>query len=158
MSFPLEERDEAAEQLEQLAEDGDAYAQYIIGTAYRDGGLLIPDTTKAQKLLERAAEQDLDAAQYALGKLYLSDDADVHNPAEGIYWLKRSADRSRPPSCWPPPDYSTTWAISFGTMHQSPLPTAFKSTASGWRSCGKSASPSATSRMITSRSSNRDFQ
>lgn len=91
-SYPLEERDEAAEQLEQLAEDGDAYAQYIIGTAYRDGGLLIPDTAKAQKLLERAAEQDLDAAQYALGKLYLSDDADVHDPAKGIYWLKRSAD------------------------------------------------------------------
>lgn len=91
-SFPLEERDEAAEQLGQLAEDGDAYAQYIIGTAYRDGGLLIPDTAKAQKLLERAAEQDLDAAQYALGKLYLSDDADVHDPVKGIYWLKRSAD------------------------------------------------------------------
>ena len=91
-SFPLAERDEAAEQLEQLAEDGDAYAQYIIGTAYRDGGLLIPDTAKAQKLLERAVEQDLDAAQYALGKLYLSDDADVHDPAKGIYWLKRSAD------------------------------------------------------------------
>ena len=90
--FPLEERDEAAEQLEQLAGDGDTYAQYIIGTAYRDGGLLIPDTTKAQKLLERAAEQGLDAAQYALGKLYLSDDADVHDPAKGIYWLKRSAD------------------------------------------------------------------
>ena len=91
-SYPLEERDEAAEQLEQLAEDGDAYAQYVIGTAYRDGGLLIPDAAKAQKLLERAAEQDLDAAQYALGKLYLSDDADVHDPAKGIYWLKRSAD------------------------------------------------------------------
>ena len=91
-SFPLEERDEAAEQLEQLAEDGDAYAQYIIGTAYRDGGLLIPDMVKAQKLLERAAEQDLDVAQYALGKLYLSDEADVHDSAKGIYWLKRSAD------------------------------------------------------------------
>ena len=91
-SFPLVERDEAAEQLEQLAEDGDAYAQYIIGTAYRDGGLLIPDMVKAQKLLERAAEQDLDAAQYALGKLYLSDEADVHDSAKGIYWLKRSAD------------------------------------------------------------------
>lgn len=47
-SFPLEERDEAAEQLERLADAGDAYAQYIIGTAYRDGGLLIPDTAKAQ--------------------------------------------------------------------------------------------------------------
>ncbi|MEI3331116.1 MAG: MobP3 family relaxase [Oscillospiraceae bacterium] len=91
-SFPLEERDEAAEQLEQLAEDGDVYAQYIIGTAYRDGGLLIPDTAKAQKFLECAAKQEIDAAQYALGKLYLSDDADVHDPAKGIYWLKRSAD------------------------------------------------------------------
>ena len=91
-SFPLVERDEAAEQLEQLADAGDAHAQYIIGTAYRDGGLLIPDTVKAQKLLERAAEQEIDAAQYALGKLYLSDDADVHDPAKGIYWLKRSAD------------------------------------------------------------------
>ena len=90
--FPLEERDEAAEQLEQLAEGGDTYAQYIIGTAYRDGGLLIPDTVKAQKLLERAAEQDLDAAQYALGKLYLSGEADVHDSAKGVYWLKRSAD------------------------------------------------------------------
>ena len=91
-SFPLEERDEAAEQLEQLAEDGDAYAQYVIGTAYRDGGLLIPDMAKAKKFLERAAEQEIDAAQYALGKLYLSNDADVHDPAKGIYWLKRSAD------------------------------------------------------------------
>ena len=90
--FSLAERDEAAEQLEQLADTGDAHAQYIIGTAYRDGGLLISDTVKAQKLLERAAKQDLDAAQYALGKLYLSDDADVHDPAKGIYWLKRSAD------------------------------------------------------------------
>lgn len=91
-SFPLAERDEAAERLEQLADAGDAYAQYIIGTAYRDGGLLILDTAKAQKLLERAAEQDLDAAQYALGKLYLSDDVDVRNSTKGIYWLKRSAD------------------------------------------------------------------
>ena len=91
-SFPLVERDEAAERLERLAEDGDVHAQYIIGTAYRDGGLLIPDTVKAQKLLERAAEQGIDAAQYALGKLYLSDDVDVHDSAKGIYWLKRSAD------------------------------------------------------------------
>ena len=90
--FSLAERDEAAEQLEQLADAGDAHAQYIIGTAYRDGGLLIPDTAKAQKFLECAAKQEIDAAQYALGKLYLSDDADVHDPAKGIYWLKRSAD------------------------------------------------------------------
>ena len=92
VDLSLEERDEAAEQLEQLAGSGDAHAQYIVGTAYRDGGLLIPDVVKARKLLERAAEREIDAAQYALGKLYLSDDADVHDPAKGIYWLKRAAD------------------------------------------------------------------
>ena len=92
VDLSLEERDEAAEQLEQLAGSGDAHAQYIVGTAYRDGGLLIPDIVKARKLLERAAEWEIDAAQYALGKLYLSDDADVHDPAKGIYWLKRAAD------------------------------------------------------------------
>ena len=90
--FSLAERDEAAEQLEQLAESGDAHAQYIIGTAYRDGGLLIPDMAKAKKFLEYAAKQEIDTAQYALGKLYLSDDADVHDPAKGIYWLKRSEE------------------------------------------------------------------
>ena len=46
VDLSLEERDKAAEQLERLAENGDAHAQYIIGTAYRDGGLLIPDTIK----------------------------------------------------------------------------------------------------------------
>ena len=115
VDLTLEERDEAAEQLERLADAKDAHAQYIIGTAYRNGGLLILDTVKARKLLERAAAQEIDAAQYALGKLYLSDDvevrdirlgmnwlytaavngshyADVHDPAKGIYRLKRSAD------------------------------------------------------------------
>ncbi len=61
------------------------HTQYIIGTAYRNGGLLILDTVKARKLLERAAAQEIDAAQYALGKLYLSDDADVHDFTKGIY-------------------------------------------------------------------------
>ena len=92
VDLSLEERDEAAEQLEQLAGSGDAHAQYIVGTAYRDGGLLIPDIVKARKLLERAAEREIDAAQYALGKLYLSDDADDHDPDKGIYWLKLAAD------------------------------------------------------------------
>lgn len=92
VDLTLEERDEAAEQLERLADAKDAHAQYIIGTAYRNGGLLILDTVKARKLLERAAAQEIDAAQYALGKLYLSDDADVHDFTKGIYRLKRSAD------------------------------------------------------------------
>ena len=88
----LDERDEAMRRLEQLAEAGDIHAQYLIGTAYRDGGLLIPDTETAEHFLKCSADQNYAPAQYALGKLYLSEDADEHDPAKGIYWLKRSAD------------------------------------------------------------------
>lgn len=70
--LPLDQRDEAAEDLERLAEYGDVHAQYFLGLLYRDGGLLLPDTERATHWLELAARRDLPAAQYALGKLYLT--------------------------------------------------------------------------------------
>ena len=90
-TLPLEDRDEAAKQLETLANGGDRYAQYLTGILYRDGGLLIPDTEKAQHYLELAARQNHVAAQYALGKLLLSDDPELQNPTQGFYWLERAA-------------------------------------------------------------------
>ena len=90
-SFPLAERDEAAEQLEQLAEDGDIHAQYFMGELYRDGPLLPPDWVMARYWFDKAAKQGYAAAQYALGKLYLSDDASVHDPELGIQWLEYAA-------------------------------------------------------------------
>lgn len=89
--LPLAERDAAAAKMEQLAQTGDAYAQYFLGLLYRDGGLLIPDKEKAKHWLERAAKQEVHAAQYALGRLFLSDDPDVHDPSEGIRWMKAAA-------------------------------------------------------------------
>ena len=50
-SMSLEERDEAAKQLEAMTNGGDRYAQYLTGILYRDGGLLIPDAEKAQHYL-----------------------------------------------------------------------------------------------------------
>ena len=70
--LPLDQRDEAAEDLERLAEYGDVHAQSFLGLLYRDGGLLLPDTERATHWLELAARRDLPAAQYALGKLYLT--------------------------------------------------------------------------------------
>lgn len=90
-SMSLEERDEAAKQLETFADSGNQYAQYLTGILYRDGGLLIPDAEKAQHYLGLAAQQDHAAAQYALGILFLSDDPEVQNPAQGFYWLERAA-------------------------------------------------------------------
>ena len=89
--LPLDQRDEAAEDLERLAEYGDVHAQYFLGLLYRDGGLLLPDTEQAVRWLELAAKRNLPAAQYALGKLYLSDDPEVHDADDGIQWLERAA-------------------------------------------------------------------
>ena len=88
----LDYRDRAAEKLEQVAERGDAYAQYRMGQLYRDGPLLIPDNHKAKHWLSQAAKQGLPEAQYALGKLLLSDDWEVRDTDEGIHWLKQAAE------------------------------------------------------------------
>ena len=88
--LPLAQRDEAAEELERLAEYGDVHAQYFLGLLYRDGGLLLPDAEQVAHWLELAAKRDLPAAQYALGKLYLSDDPEVHDVDDGLRWLERA--------------------------------------------------------------------
>ena len=90
-SLPLADRDEAAEELERLAERGDTHAQYLMGQLYRDGPLLIPDSQRAKHWLVQAAKQNLPEAQYALGKLLLSDDSEVRDPDEGIRWLNQAA-------------------------------------------------------------------
>ena len=89
--LPLAQRDEAAEDLEQLSESGDVHAQYFLGLLYRDGGLLLPDVERASHWLELAAKRNLPAAQYALGKLYLSDDSEVRDIDDGLQWLERAA-------------------------------------------------------------------
>ena len=89
--LPLDQRDEAVEDLERLAEYGDVHAQYFLGLLYRDGGLLLQDAEQAVYWLELAAKRDLPAAQYALGKLYLSDDPEVHDTSNGLHWLERAA-------------------------------------------------------------------
>ena len=66
---PLDVRDDCVEELTQLAEDGEGYAQYFLGKLYRDGGLLTPDDELAEKWFRRAAENGLDCASYVLGKL-----------------------------------------------------------------------------------------
>ena len=87
----LAERDDAAESMRELAESGNAHAQYFMGKLYRDGPLLPPDWVMARYWFDKAAKQGYAAAQYALGKLYLSDDASVHDSDLGIQWLEHAA-------------------------------------------------------------------
>ena len=91
-SLSLADRDDAVEELERLAERGDAHAQLLLGQLYRDGPLLIPDSQRVKDWFTQAAERGLPEAQYALGKLLLSDDMEVRDPDEGIRWLNQAAE------------------------------------------------------------------
>ncbi|MEI3349187.1 MAG: SEL1-like repeat protein [Dysosmobacter sp.] len=55
--LPLDQRDEAVEELKWLAEYGDVHAQYFLGLLYRDDGLLLPDAEQAAHWLELAAKR-----------------------------------------------------------------------------------------------------
>ena len=90
-SLPLDLRDEGVERLRTQAENGEPYAQLLLGRLYRDGPLLTPDWVEARCWFEQAA-RELPGVQYALGKLLLADDAEVHNREQGIRWLTQAAE------------------------------------------------------------------
>ena len=84
---PHEERRACVDEMAQLAEDGDRYAQYFLGKLYRDGGLLIPDNEKAEHWFRRSAASGYDWAEYALGKLLESQE----RKTEAAKWHDRAA-------------------------------------------------------------------
>lgn len=90
-SLPLDLRDRAVARLRSKAGDGDAHAQLLLGRLYRDGPLLTPDWVEARYWFGQAA-QSLPDAQYALGKLLLADDAEVHDREQGLRWLAQAAE------------------------------------------------------------------
>ena len=67
----LAERDDAVESMRELAESGDAHAQYFMGKLYLDGSLVIPDSEAAMNWFHKASTSGYAPAQYALGKLWL---------------------------------------------------------------------------------------
>ena len=87
----MEERDEAAAQIINKAQNGNPFAQYLAGKLYMDGPVLIPDSVEAVTWFDRAARQGVVAAQYELGVLLLSDDPEIHDPELGVQWLEYAA-------------------------------------------------------------------
>ena len=90
-SLTMEERSDAVSEMDKLAENGDMYAQYLMGKLWRDGPLLIPNSANARYWFEQAAEQGHLVAQYSLAKLYLSDDLEVRDTRTGMNWLYTAA-------------------------------------------------------------------
>ncbi|MCI9649840.1 MobP3 family relaxase [Oscillibacter sp.] len=85
---PMADRDDAAAQLMDIAENGDPDAQYLVGRLYRDGPVLIPDSVKTQYWFDQSARRGHVPAQYELGKLLFSDNPEVHDTELGIQWLE----------------------------------------------------------------------
>lgn len=87
---PMENKDWAVLEMQELADYGVPQAWYVLGTLYRDGGVLIPDSALAAEAFTKAARAGMIPAQCALGELLLSDDLDVCDPPAGMEWLERA--------------------------------------------------------------------
>ena len=90
--YPMEDRMDAVKELEQIAEEGDVHARYLMGKLWRDGPLLIPNAVNARYWFDQAARQGLLVAQYAIAKLYLSNDTEVRDTELGMRWLNIAAE------------------------------------------------------------------
>ncbi len=90
-TLSLDERNDAVAGMKKLAEDGDSYAQLLMGKIFRDGIAVIPDWVEARYWFQQAANQNQNVSQYALGKLCLTNDVEVRDPEQGLRWLQAAA-------------------------------------------------------------------
>ena len=76
-----------------LAEQGDADAQFALGTLYY-AGLAVPvDYTESSYWFHRAAEQGYAAAQYNLGNAYQRGEGVRANSTMAVHWWRKAAQQ-----------------------------------------------------------------
>lgn len=85
-----------------LAEQGNAKAQFNLGTLLLQGELPIEgqeecekikkNPTEAAKWFKKAAEQGITSAQHNLGTLHLKGEGVETNPVEAARWFKKAAE------------------------------------------------------------------
>ncbi|HTS24012.1 MAG TPA: tetratricopeptide repeat protein [Casimicrobiaceae bacterium] len=83
----------AAELWTPLAEQGNAIAQYSLGSLFAEGKGVARDDQAAFKWFERAANQGNAAAQYNVGASYASGTGVAKNDAEAAKWFRKAADQ-----------------------------------------------------------------
>src|SRR5215475_6123328 len=79
-----------------LAQQGDARAQFLLGSLYAQGYGVPQDYGAAAQWFRRAAEQGHVAAQYNLGVLYANGDGVPRDASQAAQWLRRAADQEDP--------------------------------------------------------------
>jgi uncharacterized protein len=76
-----------------MAEQGDADAQYGLGSIYYLGDGVPQDYKKAVYWLTKAAEQGHYEAQYNLGVMYHEGKVVVQDNKQAVYWYKKAAEQ-----------------------------------------------------------------
>jgi hypothetical protein len=83
----------AAELWRPLAENGDAEAQYSLGTLYAEGKGVEQNDATAFLWFQRAANQGVAAAQYNLGASYATGAGIAKSDVDAARWFRRAADQ-----------------------------------------------------------------
>ena len=74
-----------------LAKQGDASAQFALGTMYRDGQGVEQDFAEALRWWRKAAEQGVVDAQYALGNIYSGGTGIAQDHVQAYMWYSIAA-------------------------------------------------------------------
>ncbi len=81
------------ERVRELAEQGDAKAQFNLGTFYELGKGVKQDTNEAVLWWQKSAEQGIPQAQHNLGKSYAKGDGVKQDYEEAAKWWTKSAEQ-----------------------------------------------------------------
>lgn len=87
-----EENIDNAIQWYENAAKNNAYSSYSLGRIYFYGNGVRIDYREAEKHLLRAAENELNCAEFLLGKIYSSDDKNMRNTSKAAFWFEKAAE------------------------------------------------------------------
>ena len=76
-----------------LAEQGDAYVQFLLGSMYLEGLGVSQNDKAALEWLTRSADQGDDGAQFALGQMYRRGQGVPENDKTAVKWYTLAAEQ-----------------------------------------------------------------
>ena len=82
----------------QLAERGNAQAQFNLGMMYENGQGVRQDDAEAFKWYQQAAEQGYAPAQVLLGAMYKNGQGVRQDDAEAVKWYRQAAEQGYSPA------------------------------------------------------------
>lgn len=88
---------QSASNIETLAKQGDAKAQFVLGTMYRDGQGVEKNLTETLKWWEKAAEGGYVDAQFALGDIYSGGYGVTRDYVLSYMWFDITATQTESP-------------------------------------------------------------